>query len=86
MLKGPNYKKEEWSEQLAVNDEKGELAASWLAVFARHGTLGLNASARGDVSNKRETRFLTVFPTASSCVQHAEEVCPCGAERQTAHP
>lgn len=62
MLKVPNYKMEEWCEQLPVNDEEGELAASRLAVFPHHGTLGLNANARGDVSNKRETHFLMVFP------------------------
>lgn len=56
------YKKKEWSEQLPVNDEEEELAASRLALFLHHGTLGLNANASGDVSNKRETHFLTLFP------------------------
>lgn len=29
--------------------------------------------------------FFPFFPTASSRVQHAKEVCPCRTERQAAH-
>lgn len=66
------------------------IAKRWLTILSYHGMshwdLWPKAFGRSNILHKPGNLFPFLAPTASPCVQHAKEVCPCRAERQAAHP